>query len=313
VAHAVSNCILAAFIAAGPILGAARNTQSGASTQGITYLMRFTSTPSGEQPSSVAAATTMNWSAQVMFAAGRGRMDIIDGELPGMFEKGDFVLFDAGDFIVVHPTTQRFSRSPYELLDSTAGRTLPTGMKMSLSNITIVLDTIGEEVVSGRRTSHYRIRTGYAAAIDVSGMAAQLSEVKPQGIETRQVTDYWYVDRTEIPLAPFAAAVPAKRRVVTGVMAELAAKMATTAASLPTGKFLVKTTTSTRTLVGPGMSFGSDNATEISEVRDADVDTQRLALPAAYLEAGLARGENSAAVETRNDLGAKWRAKPGAS
>src|SRR5262245_29232891 len=99
-----------AMTAALPDRPAPRTVPPRVVAAGASYTMRYTSVPSGEGAmASAMAAQRSDWTGETVFAAGRGRIDIVDGN-SGVFQKGDWMLFDAADCIIVRPSASHFYR-----------------------------------------------------------------------------------------------------------------------------------------------------------------------------------------------------------
>ena len=79
---------------------------SHAHRPGIGYTIHVTSTPhAGSGGSGVLAGGAQNYVGRAVFAVNRGRMDIVDGAVESLFSKGDYVLFDSTDLVIVHPAS----------------------------------------------------------------------------------------------------------------------------------------------------------------------------------------------------------------
>src|SRR5947208_3253589 len=83
---------------------------------GLAYTLRSSSTSSNP----MGAGMNEAWSANVVYAAGRGRMDMLEGSRSQIFTAGDYVLFDSAEAIVVHPATKTFSMFPTNMASRSA-------------------------------------------------------------------------------------------------------------------------------------------------------------------------------------------------
>src|SRR5207247_5911050 len=84
-----------------------------ATVPGLGYTMRVSSRGAAGRGNGLSGIGGMwNWSGTAMFAAGRGRLDIIEGGAKGVFGRGDYLLFDSTDFIVVRPAPTDYAGLP---------------------------------------------------------------------------------------------------------------------------------------------------------------------------------------------------------
>src|SRR5215211_1008445 len=118
--------VSAACVAAIGSMVAAQPVPRGQSP-GVAYDIRVTSSPRGESRMTAALAmTAQNYAGRVVFAAGRGRMDVTEGGAEALFKKGDYILFDSTDLVIVHPEAQEFLLLPHDL--AAQGMTQPESM-----------------------------------------------------------------------------------------------------------------------------------------------------------------------------------------
>ncbi|MEP6732803.1 MAG: hypothetical protein ABJE10_19315 [bacterium] len=290
-------------------------------TPGNTYSLRYTSVPTGTGAMAAAMeAQRASWTGTVVFAAGRGRLDIVEGGQPPMFTKGDYILFDSSDFIVVHPATRTFLLG---LSPPPAGGSMQVDIRSTAKNMVVTLDSLGAgETVDGSPTQRYRLRTSYSLTIDLSRVAPEFKNVEPATTENTLTTEYWYADDGTVALNPFLRTPngrePIQERIrelgaragAAEFMDELSDKMSVATARLPLRKALVRMTTSTHVTNAAGTG-GTDTVFEISGRATTDVDLARLVLPDGYATASSAAADSAKSSATASeDAGAKWRQKP---
>ena len=51
---------------------------------------------------------SQSYVAHASVLGARGRMDVVEGGVPDLFTKGDYLLFDSSEVVIVHPATQQF-------------------------------------------------------------------------------------------------------------------------------------------------------------------------------------------------------------
>ena len=163
----------------------------------------------------------------VLWAGGRGRMEVTEGAMAPMMAKGDYLLFDAEDFIVVHPLAHTFSGSPH-IPDFAA----MTGMTMRAQGLQASVDTLGAgEPVDGLPTRHYRSHLHYTMVMDMGiGEEGQVG-----GIESDVTTEYWFAEVANFPPSPMRSMADGAKAMMAGMMKEVAEKESFIKAGLPTG------------------------------------------------------------------------------
>jgi hypothetical protein len=296
---------------------------AGAPTQktlpGVTYFLHSVSVPSGDGAMSAAMeAQRADWTGDVAWAGNRGRMDIVDGSAPAMWAKGDYVLFEADEFIIVQPSGRSFFSVPRDLAGGAMNFAGTAGIQVTVRNIKASVDTLGgSDSLGGLLTQHYRMNSAYTMVMDLSGLGEDAAAFAPPPMETKTTTDYWLAEIADFPRAPFAAMPGTTRMPTAGPMKDLFDKMAAMTAAFPAGRTALRSVTSTR-IAGAGSLLGSggtDVTTEITAIRRGEVDVVRLTLPDDFREVpmpGLS-GVFPNGVPVSKDGGAKWRAMPSAS
>ncbi|HXT16925.1 MAG TPA: hypothetical protein VN706_14895 [Gemmatimonadaceae bacterium] len=277
--------------------------------QGVSYTIRG----STHRARPVPAIPDTGYTAHVVWATSRGRMDIVSGAQRPLFAEGDYILFDSTDYIVVHPAAQTYSTPP-----DMSGMSSAPGMDqmrdaMKVSDIHMSLDTLERGVmINGFRTTHYRTRSSFTITIDMSAFGAAAGS-NPPSTTTEAVTDIWYADTVAATPSPFvstARELPA----MMGAMKEVFDRTKALRAAMPTQLLAVRTTTISRAIpagsVGP-VDGNSENAADISDFIRTNVDVSRLALPASYTLVPMAGTEMFGSPKPlAPEVLAKWRSVP---
>src|SRR5262245_38439510 len=100
--------VVIASLAALPLVSARVGAQAAAkASPGVEFDMKTSVSVSGGM-SGVIAGMAPNYSAHGAVAGSRLRIDIVDGSLPPLAEKGDYILFDTAGVTVVHPGKKEF-------------------------------------------------------------------------------------------------------------------------------------------------------------------------------------------------------------
>jgi hypothetical protein len=256
-------------------------------------------------------AATGDWTGIAIVALNRGRIDIIEGGLPGFFSKGDYILFDGSDAIAVRPEEKSFMRLFPGDQDSISPLTNPTSVKTTVSNSKVTIDSLLlPETIEGRRTSHYRVRSTYVVTIDVSNVAG-LETIAPRSTEIEQTTDYYYADLPEFPQVALSGAPysPPQLRAPSYVR-DLTVQLSATISKLPKDKMSLRTVATTRMESGD-MSSLRETTTEIIQMRSHDADTAKLLLPSDYRQVPVPGAKERAGFPGPGaDAGEKWRRPP---
>src|SRR5690349_11626520 len=83
---------------------------AGAQTRpGFSYTIRVTGSAPGAMSGITGGAGAQGYTGHALSLPARGRMDIIDGAVEGLFAKGDYLLYDSTDILVVHPASKTFT------------------------------------------------------------------------------------------------------------------------------------------------------------------------------------------------------------
>jgi hypothetical protein len=273
---------------------------SAGAIPGVAYTIRVASQPrSGVGLAGVATEAAQSYVGHAVFAANRGRLDIVEGAAEPTLTVGDYVLFDTTALVVVHPKTREFTivRRDSSLTD--LDRLNALGVTVTLSDVKVQLDSLGpSDTVAGFATMHYRMTTAFNMSVEAATMVQRMG--------TEAVTDYWVAVVPGLPNNPLLRAngVPG-RAGMTGLFRELERRVDSASARM--GKAVtLRSKTVSRLIEGPGSSATVEQTSEVSDIVRRFVDEDLLILPADYKY----RSPTGAAADTVLDLGAKWRRPP---
>jgi hypothetical protein len=282
-----------AFVASRAVVGQrARSTLDG-----VSYTVRVTS--SRRAAGAATASPGEGYVGHGIFAANRGRLEIVEGAADPVFKSGDYVLFDTSDLIVVHPATRDFVAVPRDstlpALDSLAA----LGVQVTLSDVKVTLDSISAgDTVAGFPTMHYRMTTGFNMTVDAAIMV--------QRVGTESVTDYWVALVPGLPNNPLLRAngIPGSEY-LGSMFRELSRRIDSVSARMGSTVALRAKTVS-RLMDGPGQTTTVEQTSEVSDIARQTVDESLLVLPPDYAQVappGLMRAPVPGAA-------AKWRTRP---
>jgi len=289
------------FTAIAALLGAASSVVAQVVPRtrvaGVAYTIRVTSTPHGG--SGAMAGAAQNYIGNALFAADRGRMDVVDGAVESLFTKGDYILFDSTDLVIVHPATKTFVPLPHDVAGQAMDRLASMGVKVAIADEKVVLDSLGSgDTVAGFATNHYRMTTAFTLSLDAG--------VVQQRLATESITNYWVASVPGLPRNPLLRANGlAGPSAMTGMFKSIASKVDSAARRMGTAVAL-KTTTVSRLIDGQGTNTMSEQTSDVSGIEPRDIDDSLLVLPADYVPRTLP----GVAQPSSDDAGAKWRIAP---
>lgn len=269
---------------------------------GVAYTLTVRSAPTaGTSVPALSASPSQNYVGRSVFAADRGRMDIVQGGVPPLLTAGDYVLFDTTGFLVVHPATRDFFAITRDVGGPSADRLMAAGVDIKLSDVKVSLDSLGpSDTVAGYATLHYRMTTAFNMSIEASFIAQQL------GAEA--VTDYWVAAVPGLPNNPLLRANGVlSLQMMGGAFADLSRRVDSASARMHQAVALRSTTTN-RLVQGPGESGAIESTSEVSDVTHAPVDENLLILPAGFTQKPIPGFEGTPLSE----VAAKWRKPPSA-
>lgn len=292
------------FVAIATLFGASTVVVAQATPRGrvagVAYTIRVTSTPhAGSGSSGAMAGAAQNYVGNALFAANRGRMDVVDGAVESLFAKGDYILFDSTDLVIVHPATRTFVPLPHDVAGQTMDRLASMGVKMTIADEKVALDSLGfGDTIAGFATNHYRMTTAFTMSLDAG--------VVQQRLATESITDYWVASVPGLPRNPLLRANGLSGpSTMTGMFKSIAAKVDSAAKRMGSAVAL-KTTTESRLIDGQGGNTMTQQTSDVSGIEPRDIDDSLLVLPSDYVPRALVGGEQPSS----DDAGAKWRILP---
>lgn len=289
---------VAALVLATAIVRGA-GAQSPPTIPGLRYTMTITTVPHGSTADGV---KTQRLIAHVLEAAGRGRMDIIDGTFGEGFGKGDYLLFDSTEFLIVRPGSREFSQVPAGLATKSIEmlQSLP-GVQVAVNDVKVSLDTIRRvDTIENLPTRHYRLAVAYDIALDAG--------VMKESIATEVRSDFWMADIPGFPPSPFSQ-VTVGGGAGKGALKEMMDKVAAAAGALRRG-VPVKSVSVSRMIEGSGPPVETEQTMQVSGYQRTPVDQTLLMLPTDYRETSMPGLEDLPGVSSESD--AKWRKPPSA-
>jgi hypothetical protein len=212
------------------------------------------------------------------FALGRHlRIDIVDGALPPLAEKGDYMLFDSTGITVVHPSKKEFVPIPLDFPNKAIEQMQAMGMSITLGDMALKFDTLpGTDTIAGYPTRHYRQTVGYTITIDGMGMSQQM--------KSQATNEYWMATVPGLGLSPLQQAGQlgggAQNMSALPQFKELAVKIDSISRHLTGSAVRVKVTTSSDAAGAGNMAL--DMTSEMSNVKRAPVAGPLFVVPSDY-------------------------------
>jgi len=272
------------FIAIGvSAVAAGAQTQSGTrKVAGLSYDLRMTSAPtSGTGLATAMGNVSQGYAGHAVVVGNRGRLDIVEGGMQPLFNKGDYLLFDSTGITVVRPASQEYIPVSAELNNSKIFEQMQAmGVSMKVADLKVAMDSLsGTDTVAGYPTRHFRMTLAFTMSIDASFMQ--------QRFASESITDYWVASVPGLPSNPLLrvnaiGSSPAPM----GAFKDMTLKVDSAAARLGNAAAL-KTKTVSRMIQGPGANMTTEQTSEVSNVQHTTVDESLLVVPAGYRRASL--------------------------
>jgi hypothetical protein len=282
--------LLLTFVGVSAVAAQARPSTEPA--QGYTYTL--TTTQGAGRRGITGGPGTQSYVAHATVLGSRGRMDIVEGNTP-LFAKGDYILFDSTEIVVVHPSTQTFNLVTEQTVAAVGQGAFDSTIKVS--DESVALDLIGPgDTISGFPTTHYRMRLGFNMA----------SLAMPIRLGSEAVTDYWVATIPGMGPNPMLGANSLGHGAggVPGVLRALSLRVDSAATRM--GRTIVlRSASATRITLGQGDRQESQTSTLVSDIKRAPVDRNYLIVPIQYKVAPLP----GMSADSLSD-GAKWKAPP---
>jgi hypothetical protein len=214
------------------------------------------------------------------FALGkRLRIDIVDGALPPLAEKGDYMLFDSTGVTVVHPSKKEFVPIPLDFPNKAIEQMQAMGMTITLGDMALKFDTLpGADTIAGYPTRHYRQTVSYTITVDGMGMNQQM--------KSQATNEYWMATVPGLGLSPLQQAGQlggggsGQNMSALPQFKELAVRIDSISRHMTGSAVRVKATTSSDA-AGAG-NIGLDMTSEMSNVKRGPVPESRFVVPSDY-------------------------------
>lgn len=266
--------------AAGSVPARAQSRADGPLTNGVSYDIRVSSTPTaGLGMAAAMGAAAQDYTGHAVFVGKRGRLDIVEGGVASLLNKGDYVLFDSGTVTVVHPATREYVPVSAQMASDALEQLQSLGVSISLGDLKVTLDTVaGADTVAGYATRHFRMTTAFTMALDAA--------IMQQRFATESVTDYWVANVRGLPADALLRVNSLTAAPLTGVFKELAAKVDSAAALMGSGAAL-KSKTVSRLIQGPGAGVTTEQTSEVSNVKRVQVADSALVVPSGYKQGSI--------------------------
>ncbi len=164
---------------------------------GIEFDMKTTMTASGGM-SAMLGGMPPGYTGHGFQIGNRVRIDIIDGSLPPLAEKGDYIVFDSSGMTIVHPAKKEYVpivNFASKMLDQMQSM----GMSISVGGASISLDSLpGTDTIAGYPTRHYRSKLSYSLTIDGMGTSQQM--------KSSTTGEYWTAQIPGVGTSPLVSA-----------------------------------------------------------------------------------------------------------
>ncbi len=270
------------------------------SVPGMAYTIHVTSGPqSGGGSAAAVTGAAQNYTANVIFAAGRGRMDIVNGGVPNLFSKGDYILFAGHDLAIVHPASAEWVPLTHDTSGTAMRQLEANGITMKMTDLEVTLDSLGAgDTVAGHATTRYRMTIGFNMSVDAGFMQSRFA--------AENTTTYWLAAIPGMPGNPLLQPNGfAGGPMSAGAFAELSKRVDSVAARMGSQVALRTRTVSRMLLEAPSSNVQTEQTSEVSDLASRPVDERLLMLPAGYKQVALPGMDTVSAAAA-----ARWRGMP---
>jgi hypothetical protein len=221
---------------------------------------------------------TPGYSGRGIVLGNRMRIDIVDGAMPPLAEKGDYILFDTSGMTVVSPSKKEFVPIPKGFSSKAIEQIQAMGMTITIAGISVTFDSLpGTDTVAGYPTRHYRSTVSYTMSMDGMGQSQQM---KSQG-----TSEYWMAQIPALASSPLlltnqlSGGQGIGAGASTGPLKELAAK--TDSVMHRMSGIAVRTKTTTNSDTGNG-AMSIDIGAELSNVKSSPISESLFVVPSDY-------------------------------
>jgi hypothetical protein len=213
------------------------------------------------------------------FALGkRLRIDIVDGALPPLADKGDYMLFDSTGITVVHPSKKEFVPFPLDFPNKALEQIQAMGMTITLGDMAFRFDTLpGVDTIAGYPTRHYKQTIGYTITMDGMGVSQQM--------KSQATNEYWMAMVPGLGLSPLqqAGQVGGGMQSMSALpqFKELAVKIDSVSRRMTGSAVRVRATTNSDT--GGAGTVGLDMTSEMSNLKRVMMAETLFVVPSDYV------------------------------
>jgi hypothetical protein len=214
------------------------------------------------------------------FALGRRfRIDIVDGALGLLAEKGDYMLFDTTGITIVRPGKKEFVLIPLDVSSKALEQIQAMGMSVTVGDVAVKLDSVpGTDTIAGYSTHHYKQTASYTLTIEGMGASQQM--------KSQVATEFWMATVPGLVTNPLqrASQISGGGQGVSpvapsGPLKDLAAKLDSVSRRVTGSALRVRVTTSSDAGAG---NAGLDMTSEMSNVKRATVADSLFVVPSDY-------------------------------
>jgi hypothetical protein len=267
-------------------------------TSGFSYTLTATADSPTAKPGVTGGPGSQSYVAHATVVGTRGRMDIVDGGVPEMFGKGDYLLFDSSEVVIVHPAAANFALLTQQAKGA-SGPLDTAAFTLKLSDEKVTLDSLGPgDTVSTFPTTRYRLTIAFNMELTVAMMASRVG--------SEAVTDYWVASIPGMASNPLLRSngMGGNGGGVPGMLHALSLRV--DSATTRMGRTMVlRSSSTTRIIAGPGQELESHSSTVVSDLKRAPVDRNSLIVPIQYKVLALP----GLPADSLGD-GAKWKVPP---
>jgi len=227
--------------------------------------------------SGVLAGMTPGYSGHGVALGKHLRIDIVDGAVPPLAEKGDYMLFDSTGITVVRPSKKEFVPVPLDFPNRVIEQMQAAGMSITLGDMAFKFDTLpGIDTIAGYPTRHYKQTVGYTITIDGMGVSQQM--------KSQATNEYWMATVPGLGMSPLQQASQfgggSQSMNALQQFKELAAKTDSVSRRLTGSALRVRVTTSSDAAAAGNV--GLDMTSEMSNVKRATVAGSLFVVPSDY-------------------------------
>jgi hypothetical protein len=265
---------------------------------GFTYTLTATADSPTAPPGVTGGPGSQGYVAHASVLGPRGRMDIVEGGIPELFTKGDYLLFDSSEVVIVHPSTQHVVLLT-EQTKRASGQMDSIPLNMKVSDEKATLDSLGSgDTVSTFPTLRYRLTIAFNVEMAVASMVTRVG--------SEAVTDYWVASIPGMAPNPLLRSngMSSSGAGVPGMLHGLSLRVDSASARMGRTTVL-RSSSTTRINAGPGRAMQTHSSVVVSDLKRAPVNKNSLIVPIQYkveLLPGLP-------TDSLGD-GAKWKVPP---